>query len=273
MSELQTEEASATTDIINQDIAQVDTGTVENGPELATGGNEDSDTINQDAVQKRIDKATHKFREAERATKTVSQERDDLQAKLNAIEANKPAPTVSEMPDRFEATDEEWRTAELKRDNELLEVALHKAAQEDKQAASQAAITKQNEAREAEGQRIGQDFSKRADGFGISRENLQKASEVVLNYGVNTDVIMHIASIDNGPLIVQYLATNPTELGDLADMNPMQAAVHVSNVLSEKAAVMKPKTSNAPDPVVPLGGNGVDPSLNKHPAFVGGKYS
>jgi len=273
MSELQTTEASATSDLINQDVAQVDAGTVESGPELATGGNEDSDTINQDAVQKRIDKATHKFREAERATKTVSQERDDLQAKLDAIDANKPAPTVSEMPDRFDMSDEEFTAALQKRDNERQALADHNAAQNTKQAASQAAIEKQNAARQEASQKVGQEFVKRADGFGISRDNLQKASEVIANYGVNSDVAMHMATHENGPLIVQYLATNPEELSNLADMNPMQAAVHVSNVLSEKAAVMKPKTSNAPDPVTPLGGNGVDPDMGKYPNLKGVKYS
>ncbi len=273
MSELQTEDASATTDIINQDTAQVDTGTVENGPELATGGNEDSDTINQDAVQKRIDKATHKFREAERATKTVSQERDDLQAKLDAIEDNKPAPAVSEMPDRFDMNDEEFNAALLKRDNERQLLADHNANQKSRQEASQAAITKQNEARQEAVNKTSDKYIKRADEFGISRDILTKASNVVVAYGLSNDVANHIADHENGPLIVTYLATNPEELSNLSDMHPMQAAVHVSNVLSEKAAVMKPKTSNAPDPVVPLGGNGVDPSLNKHPAFKGGKYS
>lgn len=273
MSELNTDTPSADTELITQDPAQVEPGTTESGPELATGEGVDPDKINQDAVQDRINKVTQKRYEAERATKAANKERDDLQTKLDAIEANKPAPTVSEMPDRFDMTDEEFNAALLKRDNERQVLADHNADQNARNTASQAAITKQNEARQEAANKIGQEYVKRADGFGISRDNLQKASELVASYGVSSEVSMHIASHENGPLIVQYLATNPTELGDLADMNPMQAAVHVSNVLSEKAAVMKPKTSNAPDPVTPLGGNGVDPDMGKYPNLKGVKYS
>jgi len=273
MSELNTDTPSADTELITQNPAQVEPGTTESGPELATGEGADPDKINQDAVQDRINKVTQKRYEAERATKAANKERDDLQTKLDAIEANKPAPTVSEMPDRFDMTDEEFNAALLKRDNERQVLADHNADQKARQTASQAAIDKQNEARQEAVNKTSDEYIKRADKFGISRDNLTKASNLVVGYGLSNDVANHIAGHENGPLIVTYLATNPEELSNLADMNPMQAAVHVSNVLSEKAAVMKPKTSNAPDPVVPLGGNGVDPDMGKYPNLKGVKYS
>ncbi len=276
MRELHTDDASATNDLINPTAAQTDLGTVENGPELATGGNEDSDTTNQDAdngVNKAINKAHHLKHKAERATLAETQRADELQARLDAIDANKPAPIVSEMPDRFEATDEEWAAAEIKQAGERQVRADYDATQKARQTASQAEINKQNVKRQEEAHKIGLEYVKRADGLGISRDNLQKASEMIANYGVSDDVIEHIAVHENGPLIVQYLTTNSSELSDLASMNPMQAAVYISNVLSDKSAALRPKTSNAPDPVVPLSGNGVDPNASKHPAFKGGTYS
>ena len=123
MSELHTGETAPEV-ILDQGV---DTGTVENGPDLATGEGENPD-INQDAVQERINKVTARRYEAERATKTAQEERDALQARLDSIEAAKPAPTVSDLPDRFDSSDEEFNAAVLKRDNERQALADHKAS-------------------------------------------------------------------------------------------------------------------------------------------------
>jgi hypothetical protein len=276
MSELQTDDASATNDLINPTAAQTDLGTVENGPELATGGNEDSDTTNQDAdngVNKAINKAHHLRHKAERATLVEKQRADELQAKFDAIEANKPAPTVSDMPDRFDMSDEEFSVALQKRDTQRQELADHNAAQKARQTASQAANDKALEDANAKITDAGNNFRKKADQLGISKEIQDSSAQTVMSYGVSNDLLVHICGYDESPLIMQYLASNPAELHELAGMGLAQAAIHVDGAIKVKAAALRPKTSNAPDPVVPLSGNGVDPNASKHPAFKGGTYS
>ena len=273
MSELNTDTPSADNELITQDSAQVEPGTTESGPELATGEGDNPDKINQDAVQDRINKVTQKRYEAERATKTAIQERDALQAKFDAIEANKPAPTVSEMPDRFDMSDEEFNAALQKRDTQRQELSDHNAAQKARQTASQAANDKALEDANAKIKEAGDSFRKKADQLGISKEIQDSSAQTVMNYGVSNDLLVHICGYDDSPLIMQYLASNPAELHELAGMGLAQAAIHVDGAISKKSAALRPKTSNAPDPVVPLSGNGVDPNASKHPAFKGGTYS
>jgi hypothetical protein len=274
---LHTDTDSAPNDLITQDVAQPDSGTVESGPELATGGNEDSDTTNQTAeqegVNKAINKAHHLRHKAERETQAEAKRANDLQAKLDAIEANKPAPTVSEMPDRFDMSDEEFSAALVKRDNERQALSDHTAAQNkrqsDLQAVSEKAVTDAN----AKIRNAGDSFRQKADALGITKEAQNLSAKTVMDYGVSNDLIIHICEYDDSPLIMQYLASNPAELHELASMSVAKAAIHVNGVISQKANALKPQSSNAPDPVVPLRGNGADPSLNKHPAFAGGIYS
>ena len=276
MRELHTDDASATNDLINPTAAQTDLGPVENGPELATGGNEDSDTTNQDAdngVNKAINKAHHLKHKAERATLAETQRADELQARLDAIDANKPAPIVSEMPDRFDMSDDEFNAALLKRDDQRQALADHNATQKARQTASQAANDKALEDANAKITEAGNNFRKKADQLGISKEAQDSSAQTVMNYGVSNDLLVHICGYDDSPLIMQYLASNPAELHELAGMGLAQAAIHVDGAISKKAAALKPKTSNAPDPVTPLSGNGVDPNSGRYQNIKGAKFS
>ena len=259
MSELNTDTPSADTELITQNPAQVEPGTTESGPELATGEGGDPDKINQDAVQDRINKVTQKRYEAERATKTANQERDDLQAKLDAIDANKPAPTVSEMPDRYEATDEEWNAAEIKRDGERQVLADHNADQKTRQTASQAANDKALEDANAKIKEAGDSFRKKADALGISKEIQNSSAQTVMNYGVSNDLLVHICGYDESPLIMQYLAANPAELSCLSRMGLAEAAIHVDGKIRKKVASVKPVNSNAPAPLNAVKGSGAAP--------------
>ena len=277
MSELHTDDASADNGIITQEHAPADLGTVENGPELATGEGDNPDNINQDSdqdgVNKAINKAHHLKHKAERATAAETKRADDLQAQLNAIEANKPAPVVDEMPDRFDMSDEEFNVALAKRDTQRQAKADYNAAQKTRQDASQAASNQSLEDANARITEAGNSFRKKADDLGISKESQNASAQTVMDYGVSNDLLVHICGYDESPLIMQYLASNPAELHELAGMGLAQAAIHVDGAISKKAAALKPKTSNAPDPVTPLSGNGVDPNSGRYQNIKGAKFS
>jgi len=273
MDELQADDSSNDIDLINQDAVIESTETIESGPELATGEDASPDKINQDAVQKRINKATAAKHESDRAMKAAQKERDDLKAQLAAIESNKPAPTVSELPDRFEMTDEEFSAALKQRDEQLRNVASYEAKKQANEQALNTANEQAAKAKETVYRKAGEDYAKRSDALGISRENQTKAADVVVGYGISDDVKLHIVNDVNGPLIIQHLASNPADLDDLSQMNNMEAAVYISNTLSKSALSLKTKSSNAPDPLTPLKGNGVDPEAGRYKNIGGAKFS
>ena len=263
MSELHTDDASADNGIITQEHAPADLGTVENGPELATGEGDNPDNINQDSdqdgVNKAINKAHHLKHKAERATAAETKRADDLQAQLNAIEANKPAPVVDEMPDRFDMSDEEFNAALLKRDTQRQAKADYNAAQKTRQDASQAASNQSLEDANARITEAGNSFRKKADELGISKESQNSSAKTVMDYGVSNDLLVHICGYDESPLIMQYLAANPAELSGLSRMGLAEAAIHVDGKIRKKVASVKPVNSNAPAPLNAVKGSGAAP--------------
>jgi len=259
MSDLQTSDTSATDGIINQDIAQVEPGTVENGPDLDTGEGGDPDKINQDRVNDRINKATHLRHKAERATLAEKKRADDLQARLDAIDDSKPAPTISALPDQYDVSEDEYKAAVAKRDNEIRAEALYNSKEE---ARGNATVLKNNEATAERNRKLAKssdDYQKRAVELKVTVEQAQTAADIIGEYGMSNDLGKFILDDPKGPLIVQYLSKNLTELSELTQMSPMDAAVKISQTISPKFASIKPVNSNAPAPLNAIKGSGAAP--------------
>lgn len=271
--ELNTVNESAPNELITQEVAPTEAGTIENGPELATGEGADPDKINQDAVQERINKVTAKRYEAERATKTAKEERDALQARLDSIEAAKPAPTVSDLPDRFDSSDEEFNAAVIRRDNERQALADHNATITARQNIQQQQAQQVEKDRLDRVAKAGDECFKRATAFGISQDQLNAAAMKIQAIGIDPTVGEFILDLEDGPLILQHLAANPNDHYALNGLNPMMASQMITGSLRQKAEALKPKQSNAPDPVVPLSGNGVDPEAGKYANLKGATFS
>lgn len=259
MGDLQTDDTSATDGIINQDIAQVEPGTVENGPDLDTGEGADPDKINQDRVNDRINKATHLRHKADRATAAAEKRAEEAEAKLAAIEANKPAPTISDLPDPYDVSDDEYKAAIARRDDEVRAAAVHANAT---QTRNNASVLKNNEAAEERNRKLNESsevYRKRAVELKVTVEQSQTAAGIVGDYGMSIELGKFILDDPKGPLIVQYLSKNLTELSELTQMSPMQAAVRISQTISPKFASTKPVNSNAPAPLNAIKGSGAAP--------------
>ncbi len=56
--------------------------------------------------------------------------------------------------------------------------------------------------------------------------------------------------------VVQYLATNPVETDEINRMTTLQRVNHLNKEVRPKALLLKPTTSNAPDPPIVLDGGG-----------------
>ena len=101
-------------------------------------------------------------------------------------------------------------------------------------------------------------YSNRANELGINAEELQVAANTVGSYGLSDDLIKHIVSDPDGPLITKHLAANPIEASELINMSPYAIGSKL-DAIKKSAAALKPRTSNTPDPVETLKGNGVIP--------------
>lgn len=104
-------------------------------------------------------------------------------------------------------------------------------------------------------------YSTRSTELGIKPEELQAAGNAVAQYGLSNDLVMHILSDKDGPLITKHLAANPLDGHTLATMNPYSVGAFLDGI-KLKAAELKPKTTNAPQPVDQLSGAGAQPDLN-----------
>jgi len=250
--ELQTTEALET--IVQDDVVEnTEVGTGETGSELAADSGEAHEQINQEKVNQAINKQHAKFREEERKRKEAEAENQKLLEQLKSIEANKPKPVVPPIPDPY---DDDYEAKVKERDDALLAKAKHDAIEASKAEAEKERQQKALEAQQAETQKHINSYEKRSVEIGLDSNEVNKAGQVLVDYGINSDLAMFILQDKDGPLITQHLAANPAELSELLEMSPMMAAVTINSVVRPKAEALKPKPSKAPDPVKGLSGLG-----------------
>lgn len=219
-----------------------------------------------DEQQKIVDgivgKKVYHAREAERRADSLKQENDELRRQL----PTETRPVVPTVPDRYDFdTDEAYNQSVTNRDTLIGSAAAFDGRQ------IQAKINRDVEQRMAEEaalvetQKDAKTYFDRASELGIKQQDILAAGQMVANMGIQDEVASFILTDETGPLITQYLAANPLVLDEIRRMSPMNAAIEISSVIKPKAAELKPRTTQAPDPVEPLRGAGVPP-LERGPA-------
>lgn len=92
---------------------------------------------------------------------------------------------------------------------------------------------------------------------GLNPIETKAAADTIVNYGIS-DTFQDILLEDpDGPLFVNYLSQNPVELEEMNRMTTLQLVNHLNGDIRSKASLLKPKTSDAPDPPIILRGSGV----------------
>jgi hypothetical protein len=235
-------------------LADMEEGTPEPSEQPVSTGDADTPTAREDDpdpksqpedhLQKKIAEQAYKRRVAER-------EAEQLRKRLEALEqqANQQArPEVPAIPDPLSLTDEQLRERMNVRDEAIRQAAAYDA--------HQAAIKQQRDSVEAERQQRQQEalykaaetYSARAVQLGMKPEELQAAGNMVARFGIDAGLGEMILHDDQGPLITKYLANNLADLEQINAMTPMQAAVYIATKVKPKAASLKPRVSNAPEP-------------------------
>jgi hypothetical protein len=203
-----------------------------------------------------VNKQHKKYREEERAKLKVEGElkaANDQLAKLQ--QAQNVEPLVPDLPDTY---DENFESKIATRDEAIRKRATWEQEQQSALAVQQQAQQAQaHQQQEQLNERVGK-YKQNATDAGISSEDLQAAGQLVGNV-INDDLTHHILDDKDGALITTYLASNPTALDDVSSMSIGSAAVYIENVVKPNLSAMKPKPSNAPEPVPALRGGGIPP--------------
>lgn len=243
----------------------------------------------QIATQKVINKKTFETKQAER-------QRDELQGRLDTIEREKQekleetfksAPNMPTLP-AYPTSDtfDEGHELEVKQYHE--DVATYNAnmpvyhqqvqAKATFDASQASALQQQQDIQQVNVQQKALKmqestiaYTARSNELGIKPEELQAAGNAVEQYGLSSDLVMHILSDKDGPLITKHLAANPQDGFNLASMNPYNVGSFL-NEIKVKAAELKPKTTQTPEPVDQLVGAGAKLDLNKYPDSKGAKF-
>ena len=224
--------------------ATTETPTTESAPvedtkdPIATEANEPKgDEPKANGVQERINKITADKHEERRQREASDKRADELQAKLDSIEANKPKlsePNLEEHnydEDAFNKATVAFQVQEQVK----AELTTQKAQQEqtDQQAEAQAELSKFNERAEALGK----------DDFAVKAKAIPELPEGVASA---------IMSLENGAEMVYHLGSNLDKADALSSMTPMAAMMELGRISASMSVKPEIKTSAAPDPIEPV---------------------
>lgn len=191
-----------------------------------------------------IGKKTFKLREMER-------ESEQLRRRLEEIEkpVTQSRPQVPALPDPFAVSDEEYKRQIMHREQALISAVAYdtrmQMLQNQQAQMNHEAAQKQQEVLVEKVQ----SYAQRAKSLGVKAEELQAAGSIVGQFGIDDSLVQYILEDDHGPLITKYLSQNVGLLDSLRQMHPTRAAVMIANEIKSKATALKPKFTNAPDPV------------------------
>lgn len=210
--------------------------------------------IKEEDHQKRINVQHKKYRDEERARVAAEEERAKLAAELEELRAKSVDLTVPPIPDPYDESYEE----KIKRRDEAIRLnAEHEANQ--KRLAEQK--EKDEAARAAQETKAYQEkvagFESNLVKHGLDPSEVTEASKTVLSYGISETFQDVLVEDDDGPLFVAYLAQNPLEIEEMKGMSTLQLLNHLNGDIRQKASLLKPQTSRAPDPPMTIQGGGV----------------
>ncbi len=229
-----------------------DLGTDEIGADLAPAEEKHEGFVKADSAQKDINKQHKKFRDEERAHVVTKTEADGFRKELDELKAHDL--NIPLVPDPYA---ENYAELVQARDEVIQRKATHDAAVTNTQDAAKAKDQErvdQGKVKEAEQIAV---FDTNMIKLGLTPAETNTAAKQVLEYGVSDTLLDVLMEDPEGPLLVHHLASNPLEQEALNGMSALQLVNHINTEIRPKASLLKPKTSDAPDPPLTLGGGGV----------------
>ena len=199
--------------------------------------------INQQAVNKRINKLTRQRYEEERKRKEAEARLKEYEDQKKAVDDNVVIPPV---PDIY---DPNYDQLMKERDAAIQRKSQADAAKAAENQRYQDELVKRQQAHQKEMMDLhGEMFVKSKD-LGIKEEDLKAADEHLAATIPSPDIAKFILELDDSPLVALYLYQNSEALDKVLSMDLMKAAAYLSTTISAEAAKLKPGTSKAPEPI------------------------
>ena len=216
--------------------------------------------------QAEVNKQHRKFRDAERTAQTAIEKATALQKELDEVKAKSVDLTVPAIDPFSETFNEDLKA----RDEKITEIAEHNASVSTIETEQQKTLEAKNEQEEAALKEKVASFDSNMLTLGLKPVEVKQAADTVINYGISETFQDVLLEDPDGPLLVQYLANNPVELEAVNGMSVLQMINHLNTDVRPKASLLKPQTSQAPDPPITLDGGGVGEI--EHPLLKGAKF-
>lgn len=213
-------------------------------------GSEDNHEQKSNGVQERINQLTAKRYESERRA-------DELQAKLDAIEASKSKP-IADIPDAPAYPDDAYDDEKMRKYhsdmiayNQKMALAASKAALQEYQQSTA------NEGKRSAQQQVVSSYAENAVKDGVDMDKLRLAESALNQAGISDALGSYIMKDKNGGKIAEYLYDNPSVMHEIISLDPVSAGIKIASEIKARALSTTPRVSGAPEPTPEIKGGGV----------------
>ena len=220
-----------------------------------------------DKHQKDVNVQHKKFRDEERGRVAAEDRATKAEKDLEDLKGQSVPVEIPAIPDRYSDTyDADMATRDEAIKAQTAQEAEGKRKDDQRTEEQEAAATREESAMQ---ERVA-GFDSNMVTHGLNPANTKAAADKVIEYGINDTFTDILLEDPDGPLFVQYLADNPVELGEMNGMTPLKLVNYMNGDIRAKALLLKPQTSNAPDPPITPRGGGVPEQ--QEPWEKGAKY-
>lgn len=217
---------------------------VEEEEEKATLDNEEPEgAINQEAVQKKINKVIREKKEAEEKTVAETQRREELEAKIKVLEKTE-LPEIPLVPNYM---DPDYAQKLEARDEIIIKHAQESSRAQMLEQANFDQTKAIQDAQQVQIQQTIRSFDEKIVELKLDKSALVEGQNVVGSYLKGKQELATFL-LEESPLNVLYLSQNLEEMEKVSKMSETKAAVYIATTIAPKAQGLKPKTTNAPNP-------------------------
>lgn len=209
--------------------------------------------IKLDKHQKDVNVQHKRFRDEERGRVKERDRADGLQKEIDELKGQGAEIVIPPVPDKYSETFD----ADIKARDEAITAKAEQSAATERQTAERKT---RDDARLAEADKAIEDnvakFDSNMVGHGLNPVEVKTAVDSVIANGISTSFQDVLLEDKDGPLMVMYLKANPIETEKINRMSTLALVNHLNDEVRPKALLLKPQTSNAPDPPIVLDGGG-----------------
>lgn len=206
----------------------------------------DPKPINQEAVEKRINKLTFEKYEERRKREELEERLRQIEEEAEKQRASQSDIQIPEVPDIY---DDDYDTKLKAREEALAKAAAEKAKKDFLKEQQQKEFHAKAQAENSRINKQVDEMYANASKYGISREELDDADRTVSQFLNNQDLAKFILAQKDSALIVKYLASSPIEMEKIRGMDALNASVHIATKIIPETDKLKPGVTKTPDPI------------------------